>query len=150
MLAFLRNILEKKDKLTEPEIDKQLAISALLIEAAMMDGRMTDDEKTTILRLISEYFSLTETESKSLFDNAQNMQEVSNQIIHFTRTIKEGYSEEERLKLVEMMWEVVLADGIETDFEKNLMRRITGLLYIPDQQSGMARKQALKKNNMNL
>tara|TARA_B100000686_G_scaffold326102_1_gene383588 strand:+ start:514 stop:957 length:444 start_codon:yes stop_codon:yes gene_type:complete len=147
MLPFLRNILEKNEKLTEPEKDKQLAISALLIEAAMMDGTMTDDEKTTILRLISENFSLNESESKSLFDNAQNMQEVSNQIIHFTRTIKEGYSEEERLKLVEMMWEVVLADGIETDFEKNLMRRIAGLLYIPDQQSGAARKKALEKNN---
>tara|TARA_Y100000590_G_scaffold403093_1_gene489453 strand:+ start:1933 stop:2376 length:444 start_codon:yes stop_codon:yes gene_type:complete len=147
MLPFLRNILEKNEKLTEPEKDKQLAISALLIEAAMMDGTMTDDEKTTILRLISENFSLNESESKSLFDNAQNMQEVSNQIIHFTRTIKEGYSEEERLKLVEMMWEVVLADGKETDFEKNLMRRIAGLLYIPDQKSGAARKKAIKKNN---
>ena len=145
MLDAIKNIFEGKEKTSESKSDSRLAVSALMIEAAMMDGELTDDEKSTILQLLCNYFDLTDDESKTLFKEASNLQSSSSQLIHFTRTIKDGYSEEDRVALMEMMWKVVQADGIEDNFETNLMRRIAGLLYVSDRDSGLARKRARNK-----
>ena len=98
MLRAIRNILEGKEKIPESKRDNRVAVSALMIEAAMMDGELTDDEKYTILQLLCNYFDLTDDESKALFKEASNLQSSSSQLIHFTRAIKDGYSEEEGLR----------------------------------------------------
>jgi len=61
----------------------------------------------------------------------------------FTRAIKDGFEPEERIALIEMLWEVAYADGELHDYEASLIRRITGLLYVSDRDSGEARKRVL-------
>ena len=63
----------------------------------------------------------------------------------FTRVIKDRYSPEERVELVEMAWEVVYADGELHDYEANLLRRLGGLLYVSDKERGDARKRVLAR-----
>jgi uncharacterized tellurite resistance protein B-like protein len=59
--------------------------------------------------------------------------------------IKDSFDQEERVELMEMLWEVVYADGALHHLEANLMRRIAGLIFVPDRESGEARKRALSK-----
>ena len=63
----------------------------------------------------------------------------------FTRAIKDGFSHAERVQLIEMMWEVAYADGALHDYEASLLRRVTGLLYVSDRESGEARKRVLAR-----
>lgn len=59
-----------------------------------------------------------------------------------TRDIKNSLDHPERVELMEMLWQVAYADGVLHDYEANLMRRLAGLLYVSDQESGEARKRA--------
>ena len=66
-------------------------------------------------------------------------------MLQFTRVIKDVYPLEERTQVIEMLWEVVYADGVLHDYEANLMRRVGGLLYVSDRDQGAARKRVLDR-----
>jgi uncharacterized tellurite resistance protein B-like protein len=66
----------------------------------------------------------------------------------FTTAIKDGFEPAERVELIEMLWEVVYADGQLHDYEASLLRRIAGLLYVSDRNSGEARKRVLARLGM--
>ncbi len=63
----------------------------------------------------------------------------------WTRTLKDAYDADERLRLVEGLWEVVYADGVLHEYEANLLRRIAGLIYVPDRDVGLARQRVLAR-----
>ena len=69
--------------------------------------------------------------------------EGSSQLFRFTRVINRDYSQEDRVELMEMLWQVAYVDGELHDYEANLMRRIAGLIHVTDRDSGAARKRAL-------
>jgi len=125
--------------------DLQVAAAALLVESARMDADFEDVERTLILDLVRTRFALTATEAESLLELAGEKAAGSSQLYGFTRVIKDNFSYDERIDLVEMLWEVVFADGRLHDLEASLMRRIAGLVYVSDRDSGAARKRALKK-----
>ncbi|MAR79011.1 MAG: hypothetical protein CMM18_02140 [Rhodospirillaceae bacterium] len=145
MLQNIKKIFFEKNIDSDDSLDPKLAFAILLLEAGMMDGVLDDKEKATIDKLLSNFFELSNDETTKLIDEAIRTQSESNQIIHLTRSIKENFTENQRIDIVQMIWEVILSDGEEHIYEQNLMRRVTGLLYISDQNSGMARKRALKE-----
>ena len=63
----------------------------------------------------------------------------------WAQAIKRAYSEEERVGVIEKMWEVVYADGVLDDYEANLLRRVAGLIYVPDRESGQARQRVIAR-----
>ena len=67
---------------------------------------------------------------------AEKKEEISNQIVEFTKEIK-NYSMDQRLKIIEVIWKIVYSDGVSDNYETNLIRRICGLLYISDRDSGI-------------
>jgi uncharacterized tellurite resistance protein B-like protein len=123
----------------------QLAAAVLMVEAAKMDGKFDDAEVETIFCLIRERFSLSEDEAQGLLADAKTASEETNHLLRFTRAIKDGFPLEERVDIIEMLWEVAYADGELHPFEANLVRRVTGLLYVRDQDSGRARKRVLDR-----
>ena len=123
----------------------QLAAAALLVEAATLDGHYGETEQAAIDKLLREKFSLKDEEAQSLHDLAVTEQSEASQLLGFTRTIKDRYSLEERIELIEMIWEVVYADGELHDYEANLLRRLGGLLYVSDRERGDARKRVLAR-----
>ena len=125
--------------------ERQLAAAALLVEAATMDGRVDDAERGRIGELIRERFTLSESEARELIAEAERASAVSVQWQGFTRAIKDGFDHAERVELIEMLWEVAYADGTLHDYEASLLRRITGLLYVADRESGEARKRVLTR-----
>ena len=84
----------------------------------------------------------TRTRPETLLAAAEDRADGAVQILGFTRAVKDNYSYEERLALVEMLWEVVLADGRVDAHEAQLMRRIGGLIYVSDRDGAIARRRA--------
>ena len=127
------------------EDDLQLAAAALLVEAAVMDGTFDADERRTIDALLRESFDLDATAAEALIEAAREAVEGSAQLYGFTRVVKDRYGEQERVRMIEMLWEVAYADGHVHDFEASLVRRVAGLIHVPDRDSGAARKRVLQR-----
>lgn len=124
--------------------DVQIATAALLIESAMSDEDYSDTEKETITIILQRHFSLDTEEAVSVIQDAEDAHSKSDQLLYFTRTVKENFPLEDRVQIIEMMWEIAYADGVLSKFEANLVRRICGLIYVSDVDSGKARKRVLK------
>lgn len=122
-----------------------LAVAALLVEAAMMDGTFDTTERATIERLVVERLSLEPEEAKELIADAEERVRDSVEMWGFAHRVKDAFSYEDRIGMMEMLWQVVYADGVLHDYEANLMRRIAGLIYVEDRDSGHARKRALAR-----
>ena len=148
MLKHIRKLFEspdERDAALKTDDPLQTAIAALLIEAALFDGHFDAREQTQILKLLRSRFTLTEEEATALFERVREWAEDPNNLHRFTKTAKDALPHEERLELIEMLWEVVYADGKLDDFEASLLRRIGGLLYVSDQERGAARKRVLSR-----
>jgi uncharacterized tellurite resistance protein B-like protein len=118
----------------------QLAAAALLVEAAQMDDEFGPEERAKIAELVEQRFGLSAEESAALLQAASEKVEQSVEIFGFTREIKNAFSPEERVEMMEMLWEVAYADGEVHNLEAHLMRRLAGLLHVSDRDSGEARK----------
>lgn len=123
----------------------RLAAAALLVEAAWRDRKFDDTERRHIVALLSGRFGLARGEAEALVETAERNVRESTQLLPFTRAIKDRFTHEERVEMVEMLWEVVYADGVLHDHEAALMRQIGGLIYVSDQERGAARKRALAR-----
>ncbi|MFP6728690.1 MAG: TerB family tellurite resistance protein [Alphaproteobacteria bacterium] len=123
-----------------------LAAAVLLAEVAMADDSGFDDaERRAICRLMCTRFGLSESEATALVSTSEAHAADSVNLIGFTRVIKDNYSQQERVELIEMIWEVVYADGVRHDYEDSLLRRIAGLIYVSDRDRGNARKRVLER-----
>jgi uncharacterized tellurite resistance protein B-like protein len=122
-----------------------LAAAALLVEAARMDDDYAAAERAVIARLLRERFDLDAADTETLLAMADTQTEESVELYGYTRRLKDAFDHAERIQLVEMLWEVVLADGAVHDHEANLLRRVAGLVYVTDRESGEARKRVLDR-----
>ena len=125
----------------------QVAAAALLVEAACMDGHFDEGEKRTITSVLQTEFGLDGDEADDLVRAGIEAQDASNQLYAFTRIIKDRFDHPDKVRMIEMLWEVACADGEIHHYESNLVRRVAGLLYVPDPESGAARKRVLHRLN---
>lgn len=125
--------------------DLGLATAALMVEAALMDGHMDDDERTAITRLLGDHFDLDPDQAAELLEAGHKAVMDTGQLYGFTKIIKDRFDNEERVRMIEMLWEVAYADGHVHHFESNLVRRLAGLLYVSDRESGSARKRVVDR-----
>ena len=116
-----------------------LAAAVLLVYAASVDGEFDRAERDRIEWLCEHRFELAAEEAHALIEAAEREAGEAVQLLRFTRTVKDGFSYDERTHLVEMLWEVVYADSVVEAHEAQLMRRIAGLIYVDDRDSGIAR-----------
>jgi uncharacterized tellurite resistance protein B-like protein len=125
--------------------DLQIAVVALLIRAATSDAKFGDEERATIRRIAAEAFRLSPWDVDRLIAVAEGEESETMDLFRWAQAIKRAYGEEERIALIEKMWEVVYADGELDDYEANLLRRVAGLIYVPDRESGRARQRVLAR-----
>ena len=111
----------------------------------LMDEGFDNRERRTIERLVVARFGLDEDECRSLIAAAEAAVAESHQLYRFTRVVKDQFTPEERIELIEMLWEVAYADGVLHDYEASLLRRIAGLIYVSDRESGVARQKVLRR-----
>ena len=127
------------------EDDPRVAAVALLIEAAVMDGDFDEAERHVIAGLLKDRFGLEPGAVEDLIAAGADAVEGSNQLYAFTRVVKQGFDFEQRIGMIEMLWEVAYADGILHDYEDNLLRRVAGLIYVTDQERGLARRRVMAR-----
>ena len=146
MLDRIRNLFADPAPARERrEFDRNLAAAALLVEAALLDGHFADKERAAILAILQRNFTLTAADAAELVVEAEKAQAEANHLVRFTRAIKDAYGPDERAAMLEMLWEVAYADGVLHHYEANLLRRISGLLYVSDREAGAARKRVLAR-----
>jgi uncharacterized tellurite resistance protein B-like protein len=112
------------------ENDYRLAAAALLIHASTIDGNMAAPERAKLRDLIKSRFALDDAATDELIDMGTLAEHEAVDLYHFTSLINRSLDEAGRLGIVEMMWEIVLADGHVTEFEDNLMWRAADLLGV--------------------
>ncbi|MDA1091366.1 MAG: TerB family tellurite resistance protein [Proteobacteria bacterium] len=125
--------------------DAEAAAVALLVEAAVMDGDFDGDERQVIAGLIVARFGLDAADVEELISAGEQAVEDSNQLFAFTSAVKKGFDFDQRIALIEMLWQVAFADGVLHDFEASLVRRVAGLIHVSDRDSGAARKRVLQR-----
>ena len=122
---------EKKENID----NKGILLTALLIHAAKIDANYTNAEKEIIKKAIIN-LNITESDKvEELIKQAEKKEQDSNQIIDFTKEIKKNPMNY-RIKIIEILWKIVYSDGTSDGYESNLIRRVCGLLYVSDKDSG--------------
>ncbi len=129
--------------------DLRLAVAALLVEAACRDDTFDQDERDAIEQLVADKFELSKDETHELIESAHDAQKESNQLYGFTRGMVQKMEYEERVHLIEMLWDVAYADGVLDPHEDTLIRRIAGLIYVTDRDRGAAKRRAIERRASN-
>jgi uncharacterized tellurite resistance protein B-like protein len=149
LLQSLKNIFASDQisnvKTENNEIDEIDILSGLMIEAANTDGKITQEElnkiSESLINIFKEEPKSVEVSLTKAFENKDNLKS----IYFYTSKLNKSYSHENKIKLIEVLWEIILADNEIHDFETNLIRRLAGLLYISDVECGNAKIRASKK-----
>ena len=124
-----------KKKREENSENNNILVAALLIHAAKIDEDYTVKEKEIIKKAMIHLYEITSGEAEELIKKAENKEQESNQIVEFTKEIKKRPMEF-RHKIIEILWKIVYSDRTNDMYESNLIRRVCGLLYVSDKDSG--------------
>ena len=138
------NIFKKEENKKENNHPSILAVACLLIHSARIDENYTDKEKKIIKDAIVEMGSGTE-EIDKIMQDAELKEKDSNQILDFTREIK-NINEEDKKIIVEALWDIIYSDEDADMYETNLMRRLSGLLYLDPKVVGDIKEKIRQKN----
>ena len=145
--AAIKKVTSKDPSEEEYKGEDIQAVIVLLLEACQIDGETDNVEVEYVTNLLINKFNFTQSEAeeninKTLKNNAERI-EIFSQI----KIILNEMDHNERIEVIEMMWGVILSDGVVDDFEANLMRRMNGLLYISGIESAEAKERATNKSN---
>ena len=140
--AAIQKVTSKDSGEEEYKGEDIQAVIVLLLEACQIDGETGNVEIEYVTNLLINKFNFTQSEAeeninKTLKNNAERI-EIFSQI----KIILNEMDHNERIEVIEMMWGVILSDGVVDDFEANLMRRMNGLLYISGIESAEAKERA--------
>ena len=141
MISFFKNKEKKEDTVNN---DKSYSnIAALLIHVAKIDENYEDKEKEIIRKTLVE-LGATISNIDKLIADASVIEENSNQILSFTREVKNA-PESDKIRIVESLWKIIYSDDNADMYETNLMRRLAGLLYIDAKTMGDLREKVKKE-----
>jgi uncharacterized tellurite resistance protein B-like protein len=123
-----------KDPSRFEEGDYRLAAAALLVHVGMIDGSLSDIERAKLHTVIKRCFNLDDAAAEALIVQATAAEQEAIDLYRFTSVLNRSLDEEGRLRMVEMMWQVVYADHQVTEFEDNLIWRAADLLGVSQQE----------------
>ena len=119
-----------------------VGIAALLIHAAKIDEIYSDKEKKIILSFVKNNLN-NEISTDKIMLEAEKLEENSNQLLNYTKIIKDS-SVKIKSEIIEQLWKILISDNNVDLYESNLMRRICGLIYFSDKESGEIKMRLLK------
>ncbi len=138
MFDFLKtNKKENEDGSKETYLE----IACLLIHASKIDQNYTVDEKKIISKTLIS-LGVKESNVVQIINEAEKLESDSNQILNFTRKIKD-VEKDKKLIIIEALWKIIYSDNNSDMYESNLMRRLTGLLYLDPKDVGDLKKKIL-------
>jgi uncharacterized tellurite resistance protein B-like protein len=125
---FERNVVSD----ARPQHTIELATAALLIEVVRIDRETQPAERDAVLRAVHEKFGLSGAEADELLRLAEEEMRQSTDYYQFTSLINARFTHEQKQRVIELMWRVAYADDVLSAHELHLMRKIAGLLHVPD------------------
>ena len=147
MFQNFKNLFDKVKQENNSEVDiieeEIHAVLSLLIEACKVDGIVSHDEINKIKNLLVNKFHLESSKAQKALDFVLETSNEKVELFSDIKVILDTMDHEERIKVVEMLWEVVLADGNIDDYETNLMRKISSLLHVSSFETAEAKKRAM-------
>jgi len=138
--------LFKKDKSEKKNNLSLIAVASLLIHSAKIDENFTENEKKIVKKALIEMGAKVE-EINEILEEAEKKEKDSNQILDFTREIK-NISEDKKKLIIEALWNIIYSDENADMYETNLMRRLSGLLYLDNKVVGDIKLKVIKKNDI--
>ena len=137
------NIFKKEEVEKESNHPSTMAVACLLVHSARIDENYTDKEKKIIKDAIIEMGAEAEKIDKIIKD-AEEKEKDSNQILDFTREVK-NINEEDKKIIIEALWDIIYSDEDADMYETNLMRRLSGLLYLDPKVVGDIKEKVRQK-----
>jgi uncharacterized tellurite resistance protein B-like protein len=128
----------RSENLREEEM--RLAAAALLVHAAVIDGEVAAEERRKLKTLLQERFALGDEETRMLMREAEAREQEAVDLYRFTSVLCSGLDQEGRQRIIEMLWEMAMADGVVHEFESNLVWRAAELLGVSTRDRVRLRK----------
>ncbi len=143
MFDQLMRLLKTPEPRGRPDL--RLSVAVLLVEAARQDDRFDPKERAVIADLLTRKFDLSPAECAALLDAGEARARELVQLHGHTSAVFEQMAPEERVHLVEMLWDVAYADGVLDPEEDLLIRRIAGLIAVSDRERVLARQRVVAR-----
>ena len=149
MFAIFEKLKNENLKTQElSPIHKAVLISTLLVECARSDDNFTDTEKEKIKKILKNMLHLDTSEVEKCFETANESSEKNIEIYSLTKEIRDNFNKDEILFIFELLWKIILSDGVIDDFESSMMTKLTGLFHLTGKENAEAKKNA--QNALNL
>ena len=137
--------LFKKNENTKENNVSLIAVCSLLIHSAKIDENYTEKEKNIIIKALIEMGAKDEN-LEEIIREAETKEQDSNQILDFTREIKNIIEEDKKI-IIEALWDIIYSDDDADMYETNLMRRLSGLLYLDAKVVGDIKEKVRQKKS---
>tara|TARA_R110000744_G_scaffold76431_2_gene151450 strand:+ start:25228 stop:25689 length:462 start_codon:yes stop_codon:yes gene_type:complete len=122
--------LSEADNQQASELSLEIACSVLLCEVMLADGQLDDAEKQKLNHIIVSQFQLSKSEVTEIIKHSLVLCENATDFYQFTSKINENYSLEQRIKMLELLWQMAYADGELASIEEHIIRKIADLLHL--------------------
>lgn len=153
MISNIRRFFEKNIKSSSDSPDTvsqhalQIATAALLIEMMRADMQISEEEKKTVKRTIRSKFDLSREEISDVIQFAEDKIWNATGYFEFTSLMNKGFTHAEKIKVIELLWEVAFADGILDKHEEHMVRRIASLIHVSHKDFIEAKLRVKKKSS---
>lgn len=145
MNNFFKNLFKSAQTEHSPEQHQhqlQLITATLLVEISKADFEQDEVELKRIHQVLKQHFALNEQETHELIQQAHQHSDKLTSLQHMTRQLNESVSQQDKINIIELMWQIVYADGEKDCYEEHLMRQVSDLLYVSHAHFIQARHKA--------
>jgi len=150
-MNFIKNLFKKEnsksDTVSFEPTELQIAVSKILVRTAKIDDEFHILEEQKILELLNKYFSLNDEDSKNLMELGISEEKSATDLYAYTNTIKKSLELNERKKIIEMMWQIIVTDDNFDPYENNLVWRVAELIGISTRERVQIKKDFLSTLN---
>ena len=143
---FDQYLAERTENKTPLKHRLQLASAALMVEMIHVDDEVSSEEEIKIRQLIKQRFELNKTEIEALLELAHTEKHEATDYYSFTSLLNTHYTQPQKIKLVEDLWQLAYADEQLDKYEEHLLRRLSDLLHVPHQDFIRTKHKILKDN----
>ena len=145
MFKVLKKIFHERKNIDVNTVSDLNLLCGLMMEAAGIDGKIDQSEINKISKVLIEIFNEDPKDVEIELNKYLKELNDHKSLHFFTSKINKTFTQENKIILIEILWEIILEDGKVHDFESNLIRRLAGLLYISDVHCAKAKEKALEK-----
>jgi uncharacterized tellurite resistance protein B-like protein len=151
MVSVIKQFFEKYIKPTPDNLNKmsehslQIATVALLIEMMRADAKIAEDERRAVMKTIMKRFHLTEEESSDIIQLSEEKIREATGYYEFTSLMNKGYTYDQKVKVIENLWEIAFTDKSLDKYEEYMVRKIADLIYVEHKDFIEAKLRVKKK-----